>query len=330
MKWYDPVKWYDLSPDPEERCGPPTRRNGATVRVTCPPGAGCGCVGSVVPRSLSPVGVTCPRCLVPGAWFGFVGGFCYKFRRQARLQQPSAGRLAVPSRLGSGGCRGGTFDPLFPFNLDGQAAIEKEISLPKSDAKLVERCLKGDARSWEFLLNEFSGRMFNMAFRYTGRLDIAEELTQEIFLKVFERLDSFRPESGALRNWIMRVGRNLIIDHYRATRKDKQVAGSEELEMLDFSSYGPSGGPFSDLYEKERAEFLTSGLQKLTPELKEAVVLRDIEGFSYREIATMLDIPDGTVKSRINRGRIELARVLHSMTDDSETKGSQNHSTPGA
>ncbi len=219
---------------------------------------------------------------------------------------------------------------MFPFNLVGQAAIEKEISLPEPDAKLVERCLRGDARSWEALLNEFSGRMFNMAFRYTGRLDIAEELTQEIFLKVFERLDSYRPETGALRNWIMRVGRNLIIDHYRATRRDKQVAGSEELEMLDFSDHGPSGGPFLDLYEKERAEFLMTGLQQLTPELKEAVILRDIEGFSYREIATMLGIPDGTVKSRINRGRIELARVLRSMPEAPGGAFNTDRSSTGA
>lgn len=150
-----------------------------------------------------------------------------------------------------------------------------------------------------------------MAYRYTGRYDLSEELTQDIFLKLYENLRSFKPESGSLRNWVMRVGRNLIIDHYRATKKEKNVAGSEELEVLDFSSHSTQSGPFEDLREKERAKVLHLGLTELTPELREAVVLRDIEGMTYQEIADLLQIPDGTVKSRINRGRIELAKVMH-------------------
>ncbi len=182
--------------------------------------------------------------------------------------------------------------------------------MQESDEKLVERCLNGDARSWESLLRSFTGRIYNMAYRYTGRFDVAEELTQDIFLKVYQNLSSFRPQSGSLRNWVMRVGRNLIIDHYRATRKDRQVAGSEEIETLEFSEKTASPSPFENLYLKERAEFLVSGLRELTPELEEAVLLRDIEGLAYQEIANLLQIPEGTVKSRINRGRIELAKVM--------------------
>ena len=96
----------------------------------------------------------------------------------------------------------------------------------ESDTKLVARCLKGDARSWERLLQMYNGRIFNMAYRYTGRYDVAEELAQDVFLKVYQNLSSYQARSGSLRNWIMRVGRNLIIDHYRATKKDKNVAGT--------------------------------------------------------------------------------------------------------
>jgi RNA polymerase sigma-70 factor (ECF subfamily) len=156
----------------------------------------------------------------------------------------------------------------------------------------------------------YSGRVFNMAYRYTSRHDVSEELTQDIFLKVYQNMGSYKQQSGSLRNWIMRVGRNLIIDHYRATKKDKYVAGSEELEVLDFEDYSGIASPFETLRQKERAQFLMAGLQELTPELKEAVLLRDVEGLTYQEIAAMLTIPDGTVKSRINRGRIELAKVL--------------------
>ncbi len=151
-----------------------------------------------------------------------------------------------------------------------------------------------------------------MAYHYTMRCDVAEELTQDIFLKVYQNLNSYRPETGSLRNWIMRVSRNLIIDHYRSTRRDRKVAGSEELETLDFAEETPRNSPFDYLYVREKSEYLMKGLQTLTPELKEAVLLRDIQGMTYQEIAQMLEIPEGTVKSRINRGRIELAKTLRS------------------
>ena len=158
-----------------------------------------------------------------------------------------------------------------------------------------------------------------MAYRYTGNYSVAEELTQDIFLKVFQNLPSFRPESGSLQNWVMRVGRNLIIDHYRAHKKEKNVAGSEELEVLDFGDQGREASPFESLVLDEKARFLYGGLRKLSPELKEAVILRDIEGLAYQEIADMLGIPEGTVKSRINRGRIELAKVLKQARSERES-----------
>ena len=149
-----------------------------------------------------------------------------------------------------------------------------------------------------------------MAYHYTNNYSVAQELTQDIFLKVYQNLGAFKPESGSLQNWIMRVGRNLIIDHYRAHKREKHVAGSEELEILDFKQESKDPNPFENLYLKEKAEFLQSGLEKLSRELREAVILRDIQGFAYQEMAELLDIPEGTVKSRINRGRVELAKAL--------------------
>lgn len=188
--------------------------------------------------------------------------------------------------------------------------------MQNSDAKIVQRCVQGDAGAWEGLVRMYSGKLMNMAFRYTGSYSVAEELTQDVFIKVYQNLNSFKADSGSLQNWVLRVGRNLIIDHYRAHKKEKNVAGSEELEVLDFSDDASLPGPFESLYLKEKAEFLYKGLQRISPELKEAVLLRDIEGFAYQEIAEMLSIPEGTVKSRINRGRIELARALKKMKGD--------------
>ncbi len=167
----------------------------------------------------------------------------------------------------------------------------------------------------------YTGRVFNMAYRYTGRYAVSEELTQEIFLKIYQKLPSYKPGTGSLRNWIMRVGRNLIIDYYRSTKRDKKVAGSDELETLDFAEHSGIAGPFENLHAKERAEFLRAGLRSLNFELQEAVLLRDMEGFTYQEIAETLQIPDGTVKSRINRGRIELAKVLRRRTQDMQKPG---------
>ncbi len=179
-----------------------------------------------------------------------------------------------------------------------------------SEVKLVQRCVKGDARAWEGIVNTYTGRLLNMAYHYTNNYSISQDLTQDIFLKVYENLAAFRPESGSLQNWIMRVGRNLIIDYYRSHKKEKNVAGSEELETLDFQTDAKAPDPFENLYLKEKADLLQAGLEKLSPELREAVVLRDIQGFAYQEIANLQEIPEGTVKSRINRGRIELAKIL--------------------
>lgn len=158
-----------------------------------------------------------------------------------------------------------------------------------------------------------------MAYRYTGSYAVAEDLTQDVFLKIYQNLSSYRAESGTLQSWVLRVGRNLIIDHYRAHKREKNVAGSDELEALDFGTDSGGRSPFENAYLKEKAEYLYRGMERLSPELKEAVLLRDIEGFSYQEIAKMLEIPEGTVKSRINRGRIELAKVLRK-----EASGSQD------
>ena len=161
-----------------------------------------------------------------------------------------------------------------------------------------------------------------MAYRYTGRAETAEELTQEIFLKVYLNLSSFSAQMGSLRNWILRVGRNVVIDHYRTTRRDRYVAGSEEIEQLDFQADRQSESPFAELERKEKARLVMLAVGSLAAELKEAVMLRDLEGLTYHEIAQILDIPEGTVKSRINRGRIELAkRIRKSRLQDRSLAG---------
>jgi len=177
------------------------------------------------------------------------------------------------------------------------------------DAKLVERCLQGDDAAWEAIVTTYARRIYNLGYRYTGRTDEAEDLTQEIFIKIYQNLKAFRPEAGNLLNWILKVSRNLIIDHYRQTRRFQHTAGSEEMETMNLSDEKlPDAHRLME--QSEASRFLRDGLQALSPELKEAVILRDLEGMAYQEIAQLLNVPEGTVKSRINRGRIELAKLL--------------------
>lgn len=177
------------------------------------------------------------------------------------------------------------------------------------DQKLVERCLEGDDAAWERIVTMYAKRIYNLSYRYTGRREDAEDLTQEIMIRVYQNLNTFRSDAGSFQNWILRVGRNLIIDHYRQTRRYQPAAGSEEMDSMHLED-DKLPNPQQMVEMDEAARFLWNGLNSLSPELKEALVLRDLEGLAYREIADTLGIPEGTVKSRINRGRVELARIL--------------------
>ncbi len=177
------------------------------------------------------------------------------------------------------------------------------------EEKAVERCLQGDDAAWETVVNLYARRIYNLSYRYTCRRDEAEDLAQEIFVRVYQNLKSFRSDSGTFQSWIMRVGRNLIIDHFRRTRRYQHAAGTEEMQAMNLSD-DKTPNPQRAAEQAEACRFLQEGLQALPAELKEAIILRDLEGMSYLEITELLGIPEGTVKSRINRARLELAKLL--------------------
>ena len=180
-----------------------------------------------------------------------------------------------------------------------------------TDSELVKGCLAGDHGAWDSIVRQYHQRIYNLAYRFTGRFDEAEDLTQEIFLKVYRTLNSYRPESGALVTWIVRVGRNHIIDHYRKFKTERTHTDSLEAEY-DKVEENPAryANPAQALEQRELSERVHRALLKISEDLREAVILRDLEEFTYEEIAGMLNLPLGTVKSRINRGRAELARLL--------------------
>lgn len=182
----------------------------------------------------------------------------------------------------------------------------------KEDGDLARRCAEGDAEAWRVLVGRFQRKVWNVAYQFTGRSDEAEELTQEIFLHLLSALRTF-DANGSLPAWISRVARNYAIDHYRRRRRERSmVQNGEEAEALVLRARDTSGkgDPHGALEKKDLSRWLRSIIDRLPSELGQAVILRDLQGMTYEEMASLLAIPLGTVKSRINRGRIELARLL--------------------
>jgi len=179
------------------------------------------------------------------------------------------------------------------------------------DSNLVSRCLRGDETAWEDLLRIHTRKVYGLCYRFTGSTPEAQDLTQEVFLRVFRTIRTFRSAEGSFGTWLARVTRNLLIDHYRRTRQERVTDSIEEqLPTIEESGATAAARPDQALAGREASEILQATLQKLSPDLREAVILRDLQEMEYREIAAVLEIPEGTVKSRINRGRSELARLL--------------------
>ena len=189
-----------------------------------------------------------------------------------------------------------------------QSCISTSHSLD-ADLNLVERCLAGNDTAWEDLVKTHTRRVYAICYRFTGADAEAQDLTQDVFLRVFKNLRSFRAGEGSFMVWLTRLTRNLLIDHYRRTKLDRVTDSLEDQAPL-LEEKATFTRTDSMLAGREASEMLQGALQKLSPELRETVILRDLEELEYREIAQILSVPEGTVKSRLNRGRAELARVL--------------------
>jgi len=200
------------------------------------------------------------------------------------------------------------------------ASTRREAKLDEAQvvALLVRRCVSGDAAAWEEIVQRFNRRIYNVCYRFAGSYSDAEDLTQEVFLKVYRTLGTFDPQRAAFTTWLTTVARNLLVDHFRRTKYDRATdsldatpPGTEEDgQPLVHRLADRSPGPENQVRNRERREVIQQALQKLSPELREAVILRDLQDLDYKEIAQVLNVPEGTVKSRINRGRAELARTL--------------------
>lgn len=179
-----------------------------------------------------------------------------------------------------------------------------------ADAQLVDRCLNGQETAWEDLVKLHTRRVYAICYRFTNSDSEAQDLTQDVFLRVFKNLKSFRSGEGSFVVWLTRLTRNLLIDHYRRTRLDRATDSLDDQAPMLEEKTAMMSRTDGMLAGREASELLQQALQKLSPELRETVILRDLEELDYKEIAQVLNVPEGTVKSRLNRGRAELARIL--------------------
>lgn len=166
-------------------------------------------------------------------------------------------------------------------------------------------------------MRQYQRRIYNLCYRFTGSADEAEDLTQEVFIKMYRSLSSYDLERGAFVSWVTTLTRNLLVDHFRKTRQERLTDSLDASPTQDEDAPTPAqqladtkAGPEQRVQSGQTQKLVQAALGKLSPELREAVILRDLQDMDYREIAKVLKVPEGTVKSRINRGRTELARLL--------------------
>jgi RNA polymerase sigma-70 factor (ECF subfamily) len=184
-------------------------------------------------------------------------------------------------------------------------------------AGLVRRCVAGDAAAWEEIVRQYQRRIYNLCYRFTGSGDEAEDLSQEVFIKMYRSLSSYDAERGAFVSWVTTLTRNLLVDYFRKSRQERLTDSLDAAPAQDEDAPTPAEQladtkPSAEarVQSQQTQKVVQQALGKLSPELREAVILRDIQDMDYREIAAVLKVPEGTVKSRINRGRTELARLL--------------------
>jgi RNA polymerase sigma-70 factor (ECF subfamily) len=203
---------------------------------------------------------------------------------------------------------------------------------PSPDAveTLIERCLQGDQRAWDLVVRQYWRKVFNLAYKFVGKHDEAEDLTQDIFLKIFRSLDTF-DRRASFQTWLFSVSRNLCIDHYRSALKERRTI-DHNIDADRLSPLSLEASPMAAIEQEDRVALLRRALGELPETLRAAVLMRDIQEKSYQEIADRLQLPEGTVKSRINRGRAELARQIRKLraNDDTPTGGVPEGSNPGS
>lgn len=165
----------------------------------------------------------------------------------------------------------------------------------------------GDPLAWEAFVRAFQGRVYGLAYHYTGQAEDARDLAQEVFVRIYQHLHLLPDEAGCV-SWILRITRNACIDHLRRRKARPPLWDLPADELFDLRASDP--GPLEQQVAASRKAAVLRALQELTDLNREILLLKEIQGLSLEAIARMLDVPVGTVKSRSHRARLELAGKL--------------------
>lgn len=180
---------------------------------------------------------------------------------------------------------------------------------------LIDRCLNHDEAAWERIVRQYWRKVFHIAYKFVGTHDAAEDLTQEIFLRLYRTLHTFDRRAN-FETWLVSVSRNLCIDHYRSARRERETI-SRDVDVRDVTVTAPdTHHPLERLEREDQVALLKRALDQVPATLRTVVVLCDLQELSYQEIARRLRLPEGTVKSRIHRGRAALKRELTRLLEE--------------
>jgi RNA polymerase sigma-70 factor, ECF subfamily len=199
---------------------------------------------------------------------------------------------------------------LLNFEARTLASNKTFASNREQENKFVKSCQNGDASAWNELIARHTSRVYGMCYRFTRRECVARDMTQEVFLRIYRRLGSFRADELSFVAWMNLLTLNLLRDHYRRTRKERMTVPIDEYRTYLGNISHSSIRPDEIFAHEETRRMVHSALDKLKPDLREMILLCDVQELRYDEIASRLGIPIGTVKSRLNRARASLAHFL--------------------
>jgi RNA polymerase sigma-70 factor (ECF subfamily) len=202
--------------------------------------------------------------------------------------------------------------------------IESQYARNRERSELVQRCLKGDDQAWASLVEEYRGLVYSICYLFCGSTQDADDLVQDTFLKIWMNLASYDPSRGELKGWIATVTRNQRVDRFRRSGQERRTESmdsvgssgrSDQSDAMPLANRIPDTRPtpHQAAETREITSIVTRAVDRISPEMREVVTMRFVHGFDNQEIAHRLRIPEGTVKSRTNRGRAQLASLLSPM-----------------
>ncbi len=195
-------------------------------------------------------------------------------------------------------------------NILKQMSLESKKGNILSDEDLIGDFQAGDVSAFEEIVRRYKDQLVNFAYRFLGDLEEAEDIAQETFLRVFRKKNAYR-NVAKFSTWIYTITGNLAKTELRRRKRRKLISlSSLGFEDKDFDLKDTKKGPEESVHELIKDEFIQRAINLLPDKFREAIIFRDIQELSYEEISTIVKIPLGTVKSRVNRGRLKLQEIL--------------------